>query len=353
MDALGWLPLVFWGVIALAALIFVHEGGHFLTAKLFGLKVYEFMLGLPGPKLVTRRVGETEYGVTAIPFGGYVKFAGSDPFEELEPEDVPRSFPAQPLWKKVVIIGSGPLTNLAFAFVAFVVVYQLAGIPTATTRIARVLEGSAAAAAGLRPGDRIVEAGGVKTDDWNVLADTIHAHPGEELPLVVRRGARTLAISSTPAATPTAEGGAAGFLGIEPSIEELRLGLGASAKAAWQTQVFIVRAIAAALAPGEFVRNLPEFRGPIGIAEEAVKAARRGAADYVWFVALISLSLGIFNLLPVPPLDGGRVVISLVERARNRPLDHRTLIGLTAVGASLLVTLMVYLVYSDLARLLT
>lgn len=345
--------MLFWGVVALAALIFVHEAGHFLTAKLFRLKVYEFMLGLPGPKIASRRIGETRYGVTAIPFGGYVKFAGSDPFEELAPEDVPRSFPAQPLWKKALIIGAGPATNLVFALLAFVAVYQMAGIPTATTKVAMVLDGSPASQAGLRVGDRIVRAGDARTDDWNVLVDEIRARPGEPLVLEVQRGPRTLRLTSTLVATPAAEGGLVGFLGIEPSIEQLHLGLAASTRAGWRTQVGIVRLIVATFAPEEFVRNLPQFRGPIGIAEEAVKAARRGPADYVWFVAIISLSLGVFNLLPVPPLDGGRVVISVVERARNKPLDHRTLIGLTAAGASVLVTLMVYLVYSDLARLLT
>lgn len=353
MEIIGWLPLVGWGVVALAILIFVHEGGHFLVAKAFRLKVYEFMFGLPGPKLVKRRVGETLYGVTAIPFGGHVKFAGSDPFEELAPEDVPRSFPAQPLWKKALIIGAGPVANLGFALLAFWLFYLMTGIPTATTTVARVLPGSPAEAVGLTSGDRIVRAAERPTDDWGILVGVIRRQPGRPLRLLVERKGRTVMVTPTLAATETPEGQRVGFLGIEPTVRQLDLGWWVAARAAWQTELGVLRLVVSVFAPREFVRSLPDFRGPIGITEMAVQAAERGAGDYTWFVAIISLSLGVFNLLPIPPLDGGRVVIAAVEAARRKPLDERTLVGLTAVGASLLVTLMVYLVYSDLARLLT
>jgi regulator of sigma E protease len=346
LEVIAWLPWVLLGVAALAVLIFVHEGGHFLVAKLFGLKVHEFMFGLPGPRLLSFRRGETEYGVTAIPFGGYVKLAGSDPFEELAEEDVPRSFPAQPFWKKTLIIAAGPVTNLAFALILFGATFAMSGIPTPTTTVFGVLPDTPASRAGLMRGDSVVGAGGVQVDTWDELVREIRARGGKRLELVVARGIGWVTLTPT---LETTRGH--GFLGIEPVSEDRPAGLGQIARGAWETQWGLARLVVEGFYPQTFVKNIPQFRGPVGIAEEGAKAARRGAPDFLFFTAVISVALGVFNLLPLPPLDGGRVAISAVEALRHKKLAQKTEMAFTAVGASLLVTLMVYLVYTDVARL--
>jgi regulator of sigma E protease len=347
LEVVTWLPWVLIGVAALAVLIFVHEAGHFVVGKLFGLKIHEFMFGLPGPKLLSFKRGDTEYGVTVIPFGGYVKVAGSDPFEELPAEDVPRSFPAQPFWKKTLIIAAGPVTNLAFALLLFSSTFALSGVPTPTTTVFGVLAGTPAQEAGLVRGDTIVRAGGVSVDTWDDLVREIRAKGGKELELVVARGIGWVTLTPT---LETTRGH--GFLGIEPVSENRPASAGQIARGAWQTQWGLARLIVEGFYPQTFVKNIPEFRGPVGIAEEGAKAARRGAPDFLFFTAVISVALGVFNLLPLPPLDGGRVAISAVEAIRRKKLAQKTELAFTAVGASLLVTLMVYLVYSDVARLI-
>lgn len=346
MEVVAWLPWVLLGVAALAVLIFVHEAGHFVVGKLFGLKIHEFMFGLPGPRLFSFKRGETEYGMTAIAFGGYVKFAGQDPFEELAAEDVARSFPAQPFWKKTLIIAAGPVTNLLFALILFGATFAMSGIPTPTTTVLGVLAGTPAERAGLMRGDTIVRAGGVEVDTWDELVKEIRARGGKELDLVVARGIGWAALTPT---LETTQGH--GFLGIEPVSENRPATVGQIAGGAWQTQWGLARLIVEGFYPQTFVRNIPQFRGPVGIAEEGAKAARRGAPDFLFFTAVISVALGVFNLLPLPPLDGGRVAISAVEAIRRKKLAQKTELAFTAVGASLLVTLMVYLVYSDVARL--
>jgi regulator of sigma E protease len=355
ISSLAFIGRLLLAIAALAVLIFVHEGGHFVAAKLSNLKVYEFMFGLPGPKLYVKRVGETDYGVTAIPFGGYVKFAGSDPFEELPPEDEKRAFSALPFWKKVLIIAAGPVTNVIFALILFYGVFQVAGIGVPTTTIAFVVPGTPAQAVGLKAKDRIVEAAGKQVRSWTSLVTEIRPRGGQRLALTVVRGNQRLQFSPTLESTRTLIGGRMvqrGFLGVEPGSKLVTPNPLEAARAGWMAASGIAMATFDALAPRQFIKNLPRFSGPIGITRIAVDAAKRGPADYVFFVAVISLSLGIFNLLPLPPLDGGRVLISLIEGIIRRPVPQQVIIGLTAVGASALGVLMVYLVYSDIGKLI-
>jgi regulator of sigma E protease len=351
ISSLAFAGRLLLAVAALALLIFVHEGGHFVVAKLSGLKIYEFMFGLPGPKLYSKTIGETEYGVTAIPFGGYVRFAGSDPFEELPEEDEKRSFTALPFYKKILIIAAGPVTNAVFALFLFVGVYQAIGIVTPTTSVGFVVPGSPAAAAGLRAHDRVLEAAGVSIRSWDGLVKQIVPRGGRSLPLVLARGSARLTVIATPETTVGPDGRRKGFLGVEPGFATVAATPSESIRAGWTSLTLITAATYRALAPSQFVKNLPKFSGPVGITRLAVDAAQKGPAAYLFFVAVISLSLGIFNLLPIPPLDGGRVLISVVEGIIGRPVPRQVMIGLTAVGTSLLVMLMVYLVYSDIGKL--
>lgn len=338
---LVWASRIFYGIGALAVLIFVHEGGHFLMAKAMGLKVTEFMFGLPGPKLLHKQIGETDYGITAIPFGGYVRFVGSDPFEDVPEEDRARSFTSLSVPKKVLIMVTGPFTNIVFAFFAFVVAVQMLGTPT--TRINDTLPGTPAARAGLRRGDQVVKAAGQPIATWEGLTAVIRTHGGQPLPLVLVRGSQTIAVS--PAIETTA---GRGFLGVEPVMEHV---LYKSVVGAATTELEITRLVVGMFAPVTFVRNLPNLMGPVGIVDRAAQAAKAGVPDYVFFIGLISLAIGIFNLVPVPPLDGGRVVMVLVEGILRRPLAQKTQIAVMATGTSLLLVLMVYIVYRDITRI--
>lgn len=345
VSLVAWMPYIVLGFVALGILIFVHEFGHFLSAKAMRLKVTEFMFGLPGPKLLKWRRGETDYGVTAIPFGGYVKMAGSDPFEELSEEDEARSFTALSFPKKVGIMVSGPVTNIAFAFLVFVLFFEIVGVPKATTRIAEIVPGSAAAKVGLAPGDRIFEANGKPVDTWEALVAEIRPRPGQELAVGFERGGVTKRLTAT---LETTRG--LGFLGVGPVVVDTHPGILTSVRHAWATEVGITGLILRAFTPAVFIETLPSMSGPVGITGEAAKAARRGVPDYLWLVAVVSLALGIFNLLPIPPLDGGRIVMSAVEAVRRKPLPQNVTIAILATGTSLLLTLMVYLVYVDVRR---
>lgn len=335
------------GILALGVLIFVHELGHFLAGKASGVKVNEFMLGLPSPKLAKFQRGETTYGVTVLPFGGYVKFAGMDPSEELSPEDEPRSFDAQPLLKKLMILGAGPTCNIVVAAFLFAGVFMY-GLPAPTTTIGTVLKGYPARKIGLQRGDTILSLNGKSVSSWDGMVAVLHASPGQQVRIEVRRDARRMIFSPK-----LARRKGKGFLGISPRLVDKGFGFFQSIWLGIKTTGLMMLAVVGFLL--EIPRQLgllSQARGPVGIVQESVRAARNGFRDFAWLMAAFSVSLGIFNLIPIPPLDGGKLALACVEGVTRRKLAKNTVIAISAVGAVLLVTLMFYLVVSDIGRLL-
>jgi len=345
-------------IILLGVLIFVHELGHFLVAKWSGVGVLKFSLGF-GPKLFGRKVGETEYILSAIPLGGYVKMLGeSEDEEDLSPEDEKRSFLKQKVSKRIAIVTAGPLFNFLFAILAFAVVYAI-GVPVSTSMVGTVQEGGAAFDAGIRSGDVIVGINDREIFRWSELAGAVDESGGERLKIRVERGGRVFDLYLTPQPVKSKN-----VFGEE--IDTYRIGVGISDETVLErkgpvgalsagvgqtwgwtklTCVGIVKILQGVVSP-------KELGGPILIAQMAGSQVRKGLVPFIFLMAVLSVNLGVLNLLPVPVLDGGHIAFFLIEAMTGRAVSMRWREIAQQVGFFLLILLMLFVFYNDIARIL-
>jgi regulator of sigma E protease len=344
-------------IIVLGVLVFVHELGHFLMAKLLGVRVDAFSLGFP-PKVLHKQIGETDYRLSLIPLGGYVKLFGENPKDEVPPELQPVSFSHHPLWHRFLIVSAGPAFNLIFAALALSLVFAFSGIPYLTTEIGGVKEGSPAAQAGLRTGDQILSVEGQAMSRWENLALTIRQSGEKPLTLSVRRGDRDFQVQVTPQRMETSDifGGkvSAMIIGItsgdHPAVEQvgpiraLEQGVVYTGRLTWLTLESLYK-LAAREVP------LKSLGGPILIAQIAGKQAEMGVTYLVQFMAALSINLFLLNLLPIPVLDGGHLFFFTLEAIRGKPmpLKHREMAQ--GLGLMLLLALMILVFYQDILRL--
>jgi regulator of sigma E protease len=337
--------------------VFVHELGHFAVAKRLGVKVLRFSIGF-GPILFARRRGETEYAVSAMPLGGYVKMLGEEDEEEAaqEPE---RAFSTQPLPKRSAIVFAGPLMNFLFAFLVYAVLFLAVGaeVPSSEPRVGGVAAGSPAEQAGLQAGDRVVAVNGRPTTTWEALAQTVRGSKGEPLALTVDRGGAQLPITVTPKLRETRsvfgeETGEVYLIGIEASHDWKPVGpLEAVSMAGQQTVTATYMVVQGLVLMVQGRVPLRELGGPIAIARAAGQQARAGARYFLSMLAFLSINLGVLNLLPIPALDGGHLALFAVEGALGRPLRPRHRELAQQVGLLLLLSLMVFVFYNDIHRL--
>jgi len=349
-------------VIVLGILIFVHEFGHFICAKLFRVKVLKFSLGF-GPTVVGKQMGETEYVISAFPLGGYVKMYGENPNEEVEEELISRSFAYKPVWQRFIIVACGPLFNLFFAAFLFFMIFAVAGLPQPLpgTKIGPVAPGSPAEAAGLKQGDIIVSINGQKTDKWADVVELVGKSEGKPIQLVIKRGDETFETTGTPKLQEDKDifGEAVGkryLLGIMRTEEVVyeKVPLSEALKAGViQTWNIIYLTILAIVKIFQRVVPASELGGPILIAQLAGQQMKAGLVNFINFMAFISINLGILNLLPVPILDGGHLVFFSVEALRGKPLSMKTQEMWQQVGLVLLISLMFFVFYNDLVRIFT
>jgi regulator of sigma E protease len=359
MDVSAFATSLLSFTVALGALVFVHELGHFLVAKRIGVLVQRFSIGF-GPVIFSWRRGETEYAVSAIPMGGYVKMLGEDDDDEpgvaTQPE---RAFSTQPVWKRAAIVGAGPSMNFVFAFVMYAALFASIGVelPSDQPRVGGVSSGMPAEQAGLRPNDRVVSIDGQAVATWNELSSLVQASKGRTLNMIVERDGAQLALQVTPAL----HGGRNMFgeetesvwrIGIEASHEVSRVGpLSAIGVAAQQTYTasYVVLKGLALMIQGRV--PLSELGGPIAIARAAGQQAQEGASRFLSMLAFLSVNLGVLNLLPIPALDGGHLAFFGLEGLMRRPLRQRHREIAQQVGVLLLITLMVFVFYNDIHRL--
>jgi len=341
-------------VLGLGVLIVFHEFGHFLLAKLSGVGVLTFSIGF-GPKLWVKKRGETEYALSAFPLGGYVKMVGEDPDEEVSPADIERSFAHKSLLKRIAIVVAGPGFNLLLAVLLLMIVYTFYGVPVMSTQISDVVKGEAAEKAGLVKGDRIVAIDGKEVKEWDELAGTFKASGGKVLNLQVRRGDQTLNISVQPnrkeGRTVFGERKDDWLIGISSrvTIEKGNAGL-AVVRAFSQTYDYsklTLMAFYKMLLGDVSPRNIG---GPIMIAQMAGQQAQEGLGSFLAFLAVLSINLGVLNLLPVPVLDGGHLLFFIVEAVIRKPVALRYREMAQQVGICLLALLMVYAFYNDIVR---
>ena len=346
-------------VVSLGVLIFIHEFGHFLAAKIFKVKVERFSLGF-GPRLLGKQVGDTDYRISALPLGGYVKMLGESADEEI-PEDLQRvSFAHQPLRKRITIVAAGPSFNLLLAVVLYTLVFGIFGLAKTTTHIGSVTPDSPAATAGLQPGDKVIEVNGTPVKEWNQLSRLIQDSNGKPVQLEVLRGDKTFTVELTPQMKETqtilGEKVRRPLIGIVASnnvifekINPLEAGYYAVSQTIGMiklTFVVLGKLMVGAISP----RTLA---GPIGIAEMSGEVAKAGPLAFLSFLALLSINLGILNFLPIPILDGGHLLFFFIEAVMGRPLSIRKRELAQQVGLFLLIALMVFVFYNDIYRLFT
>jgi regulator of sigma E protease len=346
------LPMIAVTVLAFGLLIVIHEAGHYLAARWSGMRVERFSIGF-GPVIWSRKRGDTEWAVSAIPLGGYVKIAGMAPGEDL-PEGDTSAYSAKPAWKRFLVILAGPAMNYLLAVVLAVGLIATMGLrePDQSSVIGDVIAGGAAERAGLRSGDRVLSAAGAPVEDWKSLVQAVRSHPGQDLPLsVARAGAAPGAPPETISLRPDDSGGI-GKAGIAPSLRAVRAGpLEAVAQGVRRTNEKAAEILGGL---GQVVtrKQKAELQGPLGIAQEMTRSARAGAAPFLMMVWLISIMLAIFNFLPLPALDGGRLIFLVYEMVFRRPVNQRVEAVIHTVGFILLFGLLIGVtLFGDLPRL--
>ncbi len=348
-------------VIVLGVLIFVHEFGHFLLAKTFGVKVLKFSLGF-GTKVIGRQWGETEYLISAFPLGGYVKMYGEQQGEEVNPTDQHRSFSHKPVWQRFGIVFGGPLFNLLFAVVLFFFIFVFAGLPEPvdSTKIGEVAVGSVAEQVGIKAGDVVRSINGQQTLSWEHVSESIKNSQGKSVALVIDRQGQMLTFTAQPTMQKIKNlfGEAVGerfMLGIvrNEEIRYKKATLGESCQAAlmqtWNLGYLTVMGVVKMV---QRVIPASELGGPIRIAEIAGQQLEAGWMNLLYFMGLLSVNLGILNLLPIPVLDGGHLVFLSLEAIRRRPLSDRSMEISQKIGIAILGTLMIFVFYNDIARLI-
>ena len=361
----GLMVTVLAFVLVLGPLVFIHELGHYLVGRLFGVKADSFSIGF-GKEIAgfTDKRG-TRWRFSALPLGGYVQFAGdmnpaSTPSAEwlsLPAEERERTFQAKPVWQRALIVLAGPVTNLLLA-VAILACFTLAyGKIVVPPVVGLIQQGSAAEKAGVQLGDKVVSLRGSAITSFIDIRMAVAQHPGEPLDLVVERKGQRLTLAAVAADKQVTDrfGNTQriGYLGIGPATaQRLKVGpVEAVGDAVIQT-----RDIIGMMATGieQIVtgkREIKELGGPIKIAKYSGEQLVSGWANYVWFIALISINLGFINLLPIPVLDGGHLAFYAIEAVRRKPVSQRGQEWAFRTGMALVVALMLFVTFNDVASL--
>lgn len=365
MDVLNYLwDWVVPFLLVFSALVFVHELGHYLVARANRVRVEVFSIGF-GPEITGwyDRAG-TRWKVSAVPLGGYVKMFGEHDLEDggdapaMTPEDMAVSFNHKRLSQRAAIVAAGPMANFLFAIILLAGLFAFAGLPMALAGIGQVQADSAAAEAGFREGDRVVSIDGEPIQWFDDLRERVSAHPGVPLTFTVDRGDQDVVLVATPKPTTVSEDGIEkriGLLGVSPDPEQVeyeRLDPFTSLWTATERTVGLVGQILSAL--GQIItgsRTAEELGGPLRIAQLSGEMAQGGLVSLVFFMAALSINLGLINLFPVPMLDGGHLAFYAAEAVRGRPLDRRVQEYGFRVGLVLVLLLMLFATWNDLVHL--
>ena len=346
-------------IIVLGILIFIHEFGHYITAKLSDIRVEEFALGF-GPKLISKKWGETVYSIRAIPLGGFCNMTGEfvpdeDDDEETlkiynEAKENGRCFHQKSMWKRFAVIVMGPIMNFMLAIVIFFLIFSFAGLPVDTSNqpiIGELDPSRPASEAGLKPGDKIVSIDSTRVNSWQEMTGLIHNSENEPLEIIVNRNGENLTFNITPVFN---EEMGVNIIGIYPEVVRESIGLIGSIKRAftqtWQVIYLTINGFITMISN----RSMEGIGGPVMIASIIGQAARNGIINVMNWTAIISVNLGIINLFPLPALDGGRILFIGIELLRGKPVDPKKEGFVHLIGFVLLMILMLFIIYNDIAR---
>lgn len=341
-------------IIILGILILVHEFGHFIVAKKRGVRVETFSLGF-GPPLIKFKKGETEYLICAIPLGGYIKMAGEDPQSELHGERW--EYRTRSPGVRASIVCAGALLNYIFAFLIFSLVFVI-GSPTMTSKVGDTIEGYPAREAGIIIGDRIVTVEGVSVAYWDDLARLINKKTEGDINLIVLRNNNRLELKFTPRIDEVTDllgrKSTVARIGIIPSDEIIMVkynpfvSVYRGAKKLWELTTITYHALGAILTGKLSLKK--SVTGPIGIFYITAQMSKMGFVYFLHILGVISASLAIFNLLPIPVLDGGHILFLAIEKIRGKPINPKVQEVIAQLVISLLILAAVLVSYNDLIR---
>jgi len=357
------------GFIGLLAVVLIHEFGHYVVARAFGFKVQEYFVGF-GPKLWSTRRGEIEYGVKALPLGGYVKIAGMDPFSPVAPEDLPRSYGAKPKWQRALVIAAGPATHFLVAVVLFALGFMFVGDANTSkpivAGIVQTIHGktSPASAARLQPGDQIVAIGDLQNPTWSQLSRFTTAHIGTAVAYTILRDDRLVHLMMTPVAYSLDPNHVIGRIGIVLGAEKLGIasaftrGIGAVGATTKGTVIQLGKVFGPE-GIGRIVkvlftsapRQASDPTSVVGIGRFVGEAARQsGLGVLLSTLAFVTVFIGLLNLIPLPPFDGGHLTVLLIEKLRGKSVDMRRLIPISAAVITFLVIFVGMTIILDITK---
>jgi regulator of sigma E protease len=337
-----WIALIVFGL-----LIFIHELGHFLAAKRAGIDVLEFGIGF-GPKIFTFQRQETRYTLRLLPLGGFVRMAGTDP-DDLDNEN---GFAKKSVGKRMGVIVAGATMNFLLAMVMFGLLVSLTGIPTGEfsdeARIGEIIIGEPADLAGLLPGDLVLSVDGEPVQNWTDLVAVINANPNQPLSLVIERDEIEKTLTVTPKMREEDSKGVIGITGtylVRPAtiIEQIRFGI--------QQTFFVAGLILNAIWQMITGKMAADISGPIAITRVLGRAARLGFPYLLNLAAIININIGLFNLIPIPALDGSRLVFLAIEGIRGKPVAQDKENMFHVIGFALLMLLAIFVAYRDILNI--
>lgn len=331
-------------IFVFGVLVTVHEFGHFITAKLTGMRVDEFAIGF-GPKIYQQKDGDTLYSLRAIPLGGYNKIAGMDPDDPVEPD----SFKSKTIPARMLVILAGALMNFILPIILFSGIFMVEGKLQLVNEpvLGTVVDEMAAARAGLKAGDRIVTIDGKGVQTWTEVVTTLRSAGTNEVTLTAERSGVTQTYKMTPVYDKDA---GRALIGISPKFTKESLGFFGSIKEGFAYTKNIIVSMLNGLYKIVSGKAPADVSGPIGVAQMAGQVAEKGLLPLMNFVAFLSINLGVINLLPLPALDGGHFVLLVLEALRGKPLGGKAMTNIQMVGVGLILALTVFSTFKDITR---
>lgn len=353
-------------IVVLSIIVFIHEFGHYIVAKMCGVKIDAFSIGF-GPELFgyTDRTG-TRWKISLLPLGGYVKMFGDaseasqadeEMIEHLPEEQKRLTFHHKSLPKKAAIVAAGPIANFLLTIAVFTYFIMTTGLPSVEPVVGSIMPDSPAQAAGLKPGDRVLKVNEKKMRHFNDIPMTISTNLGTKVTLLIERGDKEFTLSITPQMREDEDGlgnkmtrPLIGIKSAEITYKEVGLftALGESVSRTYLICETTLQVM------GQMItgkRSANELQGPVGIAHLSGQATQKDFLTVLWLIAMLSANLGLVNLLPIPMLDGGHLAFYTAEALRGRPLAEKVQLWGYRVGTALLLTLMAFTLFNDLRKL--
>lgn len=331
-------------VFVFGILVLFHEFGHFITAKMVGMRVDEFAIGF-GPKIFSVKRGETLYSLRSIPLGGFNKIAGMDPEEEKDE----RSYSAKPIWARMLVILAGSFMNFVLPVLLFLGIFLASGISTPSQEpvLGEIMANKSADRAGLMQGDRIVRINGQEINSWESFVMNVKDSGGKVLSVELERNSQPMTVSLIPEYDAQAK---RALIGVIASVETYQPGFVESVQLAVQNTGMILYKMIEGFAQMITGKTEADLAGPLGVAQMAGDIAQLGFVPLLHFAAALSINLGVINLFPIPALDGGHFVTLCIEAVRGKPLNQQHTQYAQMVGFMLLMGLMLFATMKDFTR---